>query len=456
MSNYYLGIDVSKGYADFITLDSKKHVVEPNFQLDDTFEGHSQLYNFLDQCLTDHPDSTVYAAVESTGGYENNWFSSLHKFQEALNVKVARLNPKGVNHHGKADLKRIITDKVSAKMIAEYIINYPEKISYQSEDYFYSIRRKWHFIKSLIKEKSKFLNQLESLVYNANPDILVYCKHGFPLWVLKLLSLFPDAETLAKASVDKVAQIPYIAKERAHKLIERAKASIASATNILTQDTIMRTAKEILRLEKLIDQQVKFITEHCPLPELNLLKTFKGIGNFSAIGLLIEIGPVERFLSVKHLASYFGLHPKYKQSGDGTWGFRMSKEGRIEPRAILYMVAMNAIVSNPLIREIYIHNLKKGKNKMDAMGVCMHKILRIIYGMLKNNRPFDPEIDRKNREKPEQKKNAISENKNRRYQKPDECAPISLRQNKKRKEQELSQNGNTIKHEINVPALSDY
>ena len=434
-------------------LDSKKQVVEPNFQLDDTFEGHSKLFNFIDHFLAHHPDSNVYAAVESTGGYENNWFGSLHKFQEVLNVKVARLNPKGVNHHGKADLKRIITDKVSAKMIAEYIINYPEKISYQSEDYFYSIRRKWKFIKSLMKEKVKFLNKLESLVYNANPDMLFYCKHGFSLWMLKLLSLFPDAETLAKVSVDKVAQIPYITKERAHKIIERAKASIASATDILTQDTITRTAEEILRLEKLIDQQVKFITEHCPLPELDLLKTFKGIGNFSAIGLLIEIGSVERFLSVKHLASYFGLHPKYKQSGDGTWGFRMSKEGRIEPRAILYMVAINAIVSNPLIREIYIHNLKKGKNKMDAIGVCMHKILRIIYGMLKNNRPFDPEIDRKNREKSEQKKNAISENKNRRYQKPDEYAPVSRRQNKKRKEQELSQNSNTIKHEINVPAL---
>ena len=453
MSNYYLGIDVSKGYADFIMLDSKKQVVEPNFQLDDTFDGHSQLYKFLDQF---HPDSTVYAAVESTGGYENNWFASLHKFQEILNVKVARLNPKGVNHHGKADLKRIITDKVSAKMIAEYLINHPEKVTFQSEDYFNSTRRKWKFIKSLMKGKTKFLNQLESLVYNANPDMLVYCKHGFPQWLLKLLSLFPDAETLSKASVDQVAQIPYIVKERAHKLIESAKTSIASATDILTQDTIMRTAEEILRFEKLIDQQVKFIIEHFPLPELDLLKTFKGIGDFSAIGLLIEIGPIERFLSVKHLASYFGLHPKYKQSGDGTWGFKMSKEGRIEPRAILYMVAMNAIVSNPLIQEIYIHNLKKGKNKMDAIGVCMHKILRIIYGMLKNNRPFDPEIDRQNREKPEQKKNAISENKNRRYQKPDESAPISRRQNKKRKEQELSQNGNTIKHEINVPALSDY
>lgn len=41
-TNYYLGIDVSKGYADFTILNQKKEVVEDNFQLDDTFEGHNQ------------------------------------------------------------------------------------------------------------------------------------------------------------------------------------------------------------------------------------------------------------------------------------------------------------------------------------------------------------------------------------------------------------------------------
>ena len=39
MKKYYLGIDVSKGYADFIMLDANKKCVLENFQLDDTFEG---------------------------------------------------------------------------------------------------------------------------------------------------------------------------------------------------------------------------------------------------------------------------------------------------------------------------------------------------------------------------------------------------------------------------------
>jgi transposase len=454
MSNYYLGIDVSKGYADFIMLDEKKQIVESGFQLDDTFEGHHQLFDLLTKFFKDHQDACVYAAVESTGGYENNWFSTLHKFQETFKLKVARLNPKGVNHNSKAGLDRIITDKIAAKDVAQYLIAHPEKVTYQAVDYYYSLRRKWKFIKSLVKEKTKLFNQLEKMLYEANPDILTYCKDGVGQWVLKLLQDFPTATMLAAASIDTVAQIPYISKTKASKLIERAKVSIAAVTDELAADTIMTIATEILRLENLIDQQIKLITEYCPLPEVTLLKTFTSFGDFSSIGLLIEIGSVERFRSAKQLASFFGLHPVFKTSGDGTRCVQMSKQGRKEPRAILFMVTLTAIRYNPLIKEIYIHNLCKGKSKMDAIGVCMHKILRIVYGILKNKQPFDPEIDRKNREKQLQSKPAIQDDRSRRFQKNDDTAPISRRQNKKRKQKKLIETEHIILNKVKFPPLA--
>jgi hypothetical protein len=46
--------------------------------------------------------------------------------------------------------------------------------------------------------------------------------------------------------------------------------------------------------------------------------------------------------------------------------------------------------------------------KMAAIGLCMHKTLRIIYGMLKHNMAFDPEIDRKNREKSYQSRTRVA------------------------------------------------
>jgi len=143
---------------------------------------------------------------------------------------------------------------------------------------------------------------------------------------------------------------------------------------------------------------------------------------------------VECFASVKKLASFFGLHPAFKISGDGSSGFKMSKQGRKEPRRILFMVAVTAIRANPLIREVYERHLKKGKTRMAAIGACMHKILRIIYGMLKNRTSFDPQIDSNNRQRAAGRAADRKTGKSRRYQRFDAAAPISRRQTKKRLE----------------------
>ena len=453
MNEYFLGIDASKGYSDFVMLDEKKQTVIDNFQLDDTFDGHSRLYELLRRFNQDYPQATIYAAVESTGGYENNWFQALLNFQGSLPLRSAHLNPLGVNHNAKADLKRNVTDKISAKNVAEYIIAHPEKVSYRHQDSLASLRKQWGFVTMLTKQSTQFLNQLESLVYNANPEILIYCKDETPQWVLKLLTRYPTALRLSKAKIKSLARIPYVSADRAKELIAAAKKSVASANDSVTEQIVVTTVKQILHLKKLIKSQIEILANKCQMPEVQLLKTFTGIGDYSAIGLMLQIHTVERFLTSKKLSSFFGIHPEYKKSGDGTYKYRMSKKGRKEGRRILFIVALSAIQSNPLIREIYQQAVDRGMKKMAAMGVCMHKILRIIYGMLKHNQPFDPQIDLKNRQKNSPRQTKVRRDKNRRYQDFDSKAPISRRQKRKRKERKQSQNVVNVAHGISEASV---
>ncbi len=448
MNDYFLGIDASKGYSDFVMLDGKKQTIIDNFQLDDTFDGHSRLYQLLRRFNQDFPQATIYAAVESTGGYENNWFQSLLNFQASLPIKTAHLNPLGVSHNSKADLKRNVTDKISAENVAEYMIAHPEKVSYQHQDSLASLRKQWGFITMLTKQSTQLLNQLESLVYNANPEILPYCKDDTPQWVLKLLIGYPTALRLSKAKVNSIARIPYVSTERAKMLIATAKKSVASASDNVTEQLIATTVKQILHLKKLINAQTDILANQCQMPEVELLKTFTGIGDYSAIGLMLQIQTVERFSTSKKMSSFFGIHPEYKKSGDGTYKYRMSKKGRKEGRRILFLVAMSAIQSNPLIRDMYQQAVDRGMKKMTAMGLCMHKILRVIYGMLKHNTAFDPQIDLKNRQKTTPPKRKVAPDKNRRYQDFDSKAPISRRQKMKRKERKQSQNALGVEHGI--------
>jgi transposase len=452
MKPFYMGIDVSKGYADFMIINAQKKPVIQSFQLDDTFEGHQTLYNIVGRFLAKHPNSMLFAGMESTGGYENNWYNSLVAFQSSLNIQTSRLNPLGVKRNSQADLKKNTTDKISAQNIAEYLVAHPEKVAYQQQDQLAGLRKQWGFIQMLTKQRTQFLNQFKGLLYTSNPELLGYCQSETPAWVLKLAIKYPSAARLKRANVKSVAKIPFVSKEKAQQLATDAKRSVASATDTETEQLIIATARQIIHLNQTIDTQSQRMINTCKLPEVELLKTFDGISDKSAIGLIIEIQTVKRFATAKKLASFFGAHPVYKISGDGVGGIKMSKQGRKQPRHILYMITLAAIKCNPLIKQIYEKHQRNGKHNMAAMGICMHKILRIIYGMLKHNKPFDPRIDIANRQLGAQAKEAVPrKNASRRFQEYDTKAPVSRRQKKKRLERGRSHSVPDTKSGITAP-----
>jgi len=441
MLNFYLGCDVSKGYADFIVLDSGKKIIEPVFQLDDTFEGHNRFYNFLQNLFNRFPDATLFCAVESTGGLENNWLALFKRLADIMMIKSARINPVGPNALHKASLTRNSDDAISAKLIAEYLITYPEKVNYNTDDPYISLRKQWNLIEMYNKQKTQFLNQLNIHLYTSMPFLMKYTRNGITNWLLQLLYKYPASSQLAKAKETSLVKIPYLSHKRACTLISEARLSIGSANDQDTAFLIKSLVKQILHLSTLIKQHKLYMLKGCNLPEVKLLNSFTGIGVHSAIGLVLNIVSVDRFPSAKHLSSYFGVHPVYKRSGDGSWAFRMSKQGRSAPRQILYLVARCAIVYNPLIKEVYINHIKKGMRKSAALGACMHKILRIVYGILKHQKEFDPEIDKQNRNKTRTTGKVENKpEKKRRYQENAEDAPVSRRQSIKRRKRKQSQN----------------
>ena len=449
MSSYFLGGDCSKGYCDFVIVNKRRTVVVPSFQLDDTFEGHQVLIQVLSDFCKTNLKATLYCGFESTGGLENNWLNQLVRLAQLLPIQAARINPNGVNKYQAASLVQNGTDAISAFYIASYMIAFPKKILYNVDDPYVSLRKQFTYIQLLKKQKNQLLNQLSILVYASFPFLVRYCKNGVPKYILTVLQKYPSPSKLARAQTKTLAKVPFITLNKAENILSVAKTSVSSLDDDISAMVIKSTVDQIIQLEKTIDLQKDFMAKNCNLPEIDLLTTIPGVGRYSAIGLMLNIVSIERFSSAKKLAAYFGLNPVYKESGDGKKGIRMSKKGRKAPRNILFMTTCSAIVHSPLIKEIYEDHCQRGKAKKSAIGVCMHKILRIVYGMLKNKTTFDAEIDLKNRVKEpviQDAKDAFQVIKKlkveskRRFQKRDAAAPISGRQNAKRKKKKLSQN----------------
>lgn len=449
VENAFLGIDVSKGYADFLLLDQQKQVLEEGFQLQDNGSGRKQLKAIIEQWLSKGVKA-LYCGLESTGGYENNWYSFIKGLCGDKPLYVARLNPKAVKSVSDAALKRSITDAVSAENIAIYMMCFPEKIDYGNKQeaepvHFKEGRQHYTYVRMLIKQKVQLTNQLEKLLYQYFAETLIYCRHGIPGWLLQILSRYPSAAAMRKAGSAKLTAIKSITPDKAKALLEKVAPSTQQVADQI-QHIISVTAKEILHKQDLIDVEKKYLREiYHEDAQVKLLTSITGIGLDSAVALMLEIEDINRFASAKKLAAYFGVHPTFKQSGDGTWGSHMSKKGRGELRAILYMAGLTGTRCSPSLKQLYAKHRAKGMKHYQAMGVLMHKLLRAIYGILKNKTKWDEAVDAKNIKraaekqtqkeqdiKKEKKQKAIKKN---RFQSLTEEAPISRRQAQKRKKQ---------------------
>jgi transposase len=454
----YLGIDVSKGYADFVLLDSQCIVLEDLFQLNDTFEGRNELKKLIDDWRKKGLKE-LYCGVESTGGYENNWYSFLKGLQTTGGIWSCRLNAKAVKSVSDASLRRTITDGVSALNIASYLVKYPEKIDYGlrpqvQDEQFKEGRQFATSIRMWSKQKVQLGNQLEKLVYQQLPELLVYCRHGMPGWLLRLLVKYPTAAEIKKAGEQKISKINGISKEKAAAVLKKLSTHERPTSKAIGQ-LISITSTEVLHQQELVTNGKSYLSElYQENPSVKILSAIKGIGIDSAVSIILEIEDINRFEDAKKMASYFGVHPRFKQSGDGLWGNHMSKTGRGEIRAVLYMVSLSAVRYNDLFKKIYANARAKGMKHKAAAGVVMHKMLRVIFGVLKSGKPFDAAIEAKRRTESEErqaekKKSAKEESKSfeqkrHRFQTILETAPVSGRNIKTRKKWLASQTSKEV------------
>jgi transposase len=449
----FLGCDVSKGYCDFLLLGADMQVLEPTFVLTDNKEGRLKLRELISNWYSSGI-TQLYCGVESTGGYENNWFYFLRNLSKELPVLTARLNPRGVKAVSDASLKRTITDAVSAENIAAYLIHFSHKVDYGNtaidlNNKFSNGRQHLNYIKMLTKQKVQLSNQLEKLLYQHFSEMLVYCRNGIPGWLLRMLTKYSSGYTTHKAGIKKLVTIKGISGEKAQSIIIKTKSSDPRVSKH-TEHLISRTASEILHKSGLIDSEKAYLGDlYKENEQVLLLTTIPGVGLNSAIAIMLEIEDINRFETAKKMASFFGVHPSFKQSGDGVWGNHMSKKGRSEIRAVLYMTALTGVRFNPILKAIYARFRAKGMKHYQAMGVIMHKLLRIIFGVLRTQKAFEVEIDLLNVNRSAQKqverstedqvrKTENLKNRNR-YKTELEDAPISRIKHQKQKKQLASQ-----------------
>jgi transposase len=239
---------------------------------------------------------------------------------------VSIVNPARVKGYGQSQLRRTKNDRADAKLIAQFCRDIKPAT--------------WQPSEAVVQELQAFTRRLEAL------------------------------EQMVTQEKNRLGITPTALKGDIEAHIEFLEGQITSVKK---------------RLHEHIQAQTTLKQQH------QLLTTIIGVGDYTASVVLAEIGCMTLFASARQLAAFAGLTPQEHQSGTSVQGrTRLCKVGSVRLRKALYFPALNLIRRCPQIQAFRDRLLAAGKTKMQVVGAVMHKLIRVIYGVLHSKQPFDP------------------------------------------------------------------
>ena len=121
-----------------------------------------------------------------------------------------------------------------------------------------------------------------------------------------------------------------------------------------------------------------------------LIRSIKSIGKITADACITLFDDFKYFDDAKAFVKFIGLSPSEYSSGSTVRGRNsITKRGNSKIRSLLFNCARNAIQHNKSCKELYDRLLKKGKNGKSALIAVMHKLARLIYGVVHSKQPYD-------------------------------------------------------------------
>lgn len=320
MTSYSLGIDVAKDTLDACLLlptGKYKHHRFPN-----TPDGHQALLQWAQGLGA----PLVHACLEATGTYGD----AVARFIHGRGQTVSILNPKVVVHYAHSQLLRTKTDRVDAKLLAQFG---------QKEQ-----PRAWTPPPVEVQELQALVRRQEALQEMRQMERNRLAEGTHPSPVQRSLE----------------AHLEYL--EAALEATEQA-------------------IRDHLDQPPGLKQQEKLLT------------SIPGIGTTTAAALLAELGDVKRFRCARQVAAFAGLTPKKRESGRPPHGIeRLCKIGSSRLRKALFYPALSALRHNPLVKEFGVRLRGKGKQKMVVVGAAMSKLLQIAYEVLKSGQKFTAKL----------------------------------------------------------------
>ena len=327
MKNYlfHVGIDISKLKLDVVLVKADSINSVEHFVVDNTQKGVKSIVDLLLKRKIDL--ETTLFCCENTGVYTFplSAFLSEKKCNYWIVPAIEIKRSKGISR-GK-------NDKIDAKDIALYSIRNIDKLSLSS-----------------IAEKE--IQQLR----------LLYTEREKVVKSLLLFGSSKENEAFTKKEIYKTVALVNA------KTIKALKSSLK---------IIESKMKEIIKNDSDLNQQ------------MNLIKSVPGVGEQTAIYLIIATKGFKAFNSSRKFACYAGVAPFEFSSGSSVRGrTKVNHMADKKMKSLLQMCALSAIKYDPQLKEYYLNKKEEGKNGMLVLNNIRCKIISRVFSVVNRQTPF--------------------------------------------------------------------
>jgi transposase len=147
----------------------------------------------------------------------------------------------------------------------------------------------------------------------------------------------------------------------------------------LVRDELLLRLDHYRRQLAIIDIHLEHLRTH--VPEVAAIEDIYGIGLYTALLIIGELGEVERFRTAKQVGSYTGLTSRVRQSGDHCYRGGITHEGSPWLRWILVEAAMRAIRQDLPLKNFY-QRIRKRAGAKKARVAAARKLAEICWKRL--------------------------------------------------------------------------
>lgn len=390
---YYIGIDIAKRNHEVSIIDADGKILSKSISIANSQKGLDTFNNYLSSFNVTSENSII--GMESTGHYWLNLYSSLVN----LNFNVFVINPIQTDAFRKMYIRKTKNDSKDSYIIAQ-IMRFGEFSSSSiSDENIFAIRQLSRYRSSLVDECSNWKRKVITILDQVFPEYSDLFSDTFGVTSKEVLSKYPLPENMLEVSTKELTSLLNKASKgrfgigKAQEIKEYATKSFGIS---FAKETFSFQIKQIINQISFIESQLKELEKEITniLKSLNSeITTITGIGDILGASILGEIGDISRFEKASQLVAFAGLDVAINQSGEFTGTeMKITKRGSPYLRRSIWIAATIACFKDPALSVYYKKLIDRGKKHLTAVGAVARKMCNIIFSVLKNKKPYTPNI----------------------------------------------------------------